>query len=62
MLVIVLVSGQNVVREKNNNDGSGAFDFTYADISTLDLFTVHLVLKIDRKKILFHYRVISDFK
>lgn len=39
MLVIVLVSGQNVVREKNNNDGSGSFDFTYADtFHFLDLF------------------------
>lgn len=30
MLVIAMVSGQQVLREKNNNDGSGKFDFTYA--------------------------------
>lgn len=30
MLAIALVCGQGVVREHYNNDGSGAFDFTYA--------------------------------
>lgn len=29
VFAVAFVAAQNVVREKNNNDGSGTFEFTY---------------------------------
>lgn len=38
VFAVAFVAAQNVVREKNNNDGSGNFDFTYDFLLSINLF------------------------